>query len=28
MLWVLMLSPQEARRKAGLASPNFWLRSL
>jgi len=25
---VLMLSPQEARRKAGLASPNFWLRSL
>ena len=28
MLWVRMLSPQEARRKAGLVSPNFWLRSL
>lgn len=28
MLWVLMLSPHEARRKAGLLSPNFWLRDL
>jgi hypothetical protein len=28
MLWVLMLSPREARRKAGLSSPSFWLRDL
>jgi transposase len=28
MLWVLMLSPIEARRKAGLLSPHFWLRDL
>lgn len=28
MLWVLMLSPSEARRKAGMVSPNFWLRDL
>ncbi len=28
MLWVLMLSPAEARRKAGLLSPHFWLRDL
>jgi transposase len=28
MLWVLMLSPPEARRKAGMLSPHFWLRSL
>lgn len=28
MLWVLMLSPTEARRKAGLLSPHFWLRKL
>jgi len=27
-LWVLMLSPAEARRKAGLLSPHFWLRDL
>ena len=27
-LWVLMLSPTEARRKAGLLSPHFWLRDL
>jgi hypothetical protein len=27
-LWVLMLSPTEARRKAGLSSPHFWLRDL
>jgi transposase len=28
MLWVLMLSPTEARRKAGMLSPHFWLRNL
>jgi len=28
MLWVLMLSPIEARRKAGMLSPQFWLRNL
>jgi transposase len=28
MLWVLMLAPREARREAGLLSPNFWLRDL
>ena len=28
MLWVLMLSPTEARRKAGMLSPDFWLRDL
>ena len=28
MLWVLMLSPTEARRKAGMLSPRFWLRDL
>lgn len=28
MLWVLMLSPTEARRKAGMMSLNFWLHSL
>jgi hypothetical protein len=28
MLWVLMLSPTEARRKAGMLSPHFWLRDL
>jgi transposase len=28
MLWVLMLSPPEARRKAGMLSPHFWLRNL
>lgn len=27
-LWVLMLSPNDARRKAGLLSPHFWLRNL
>ena len=27
-LWVLMLSPTEARRKAGMLSPHFWLRNL
>ena len=27
-LWVVMLSPKEARRKAGLLSPHFWLRNL
>lgn len=26
MLWVVMLSPTEARRKAGMLSPHFWLR--
>jgi len=28
MLWVLMLSPTEARRKGGMLSPHFWLRHL
>jgi len=28
MLWVLMLSPTEARRKAGMLSPHFWLRDV
>lgn len=28
MLWVLMLTPAEARRKAGMSSQNFWLRNL
>lgn len=28
MLWVLMLSPADARRKAGMRSPHFWLRDL
>jgi transposase len=27
-LWVLMLSPADARRKAGMSSPHFWLRDL
>ncbi|MGQ0715099.1 MAG: transposase [Gemmatimonadaceae bacterium] len=27
-LWVLMLSPTEARRKAGMLSRHFWLRDL
>jgi hypothetical protein len=26
--WVLMLTPQQARRKAGMASKHFWLRKL
>lgn len=26
MLWVLMLSPIESRRKAGMLSPHYWLR--
>jgi transposase len=26
--WILTLSIQEARRKAGILSPNFWLKSL
>jgi len=26
--WVLMLTPQQARRKAGMASKHFWLRNL
>jgi len=28
MLWVLMLTPTQARRKAGMLSPHFWLRDL
>jgi hypothetical protein len=28
VLWVLMLWPTEARRKAGMLSPHFWLRNL
>jgi hypothetical protein len=28
MLWVLLLSPTEARRKAGVLSAHFWLRDL
>jgi transposase len=28
MLWVVMLSPPEARRKSGMLSPHFWLRNL
>lgn len=28
MLWVLMLSPSDARRKASMSSPDFWLRDL
>jgi len=28
MLWVLMLSPTEARRKAGMLSRHYWLRDL
>jgi transposase len=28
MLWVLMLSPIEARRKAGVLSHHYWLRDL
>jgi len=28
MLWVVMLSPPEARRKSGMLSPHFWLRDL
>lgn len=27
-LWVLLLSPTEARRKAGILSPHFWLSNL
>jgi len=26
--WVLTLTPQQARRKAGMASKHFWLRKL
>jgi hypothetical protein len=26
--WVLGLTPQQARRKAGMTSPHFWLRNL
>jgi len=26
--WVPMLTPQQARRKAGIASQHFWLRKL
>jgi hypothetical protein len=26
--WVLALTPQQARRKAGMASKHFWLRKL
>ena len=26
--WVLGLTPQQARRKAGMTSPDFWLRNL
>jgi hypothetical protein len=26
--WVLMLTPQQARRKASMASKHFWLRKL
>ena len=26
--WVLALTPQQARRKAGMASKRFWLRNL
>jgi transposase len=26
--WVLMLTPQQARRKAGMMSKHFWLRKL
>src|SRR3954449_6230641 len=26
--WVLELTPQQARRKAGMTSPHFWLRNL
>jgi hypothetical protein len=26
--WVLMLTPQQARRKAGMESNHFWLRKL
>ena len=28
MLWVVMLTPAEARRKSGMVSPHFWLRDL
>lgn len=28
MLWVLLLTPTEARRKAGMLSPHFWLKDL
>jgi transposase len=28
LLWVLLLSPTQARRKAGMLSPHFWLRDL
>jgi transposase len=28
MLWLLMLSPLEARRKAGVLSPHYWLRDM
>lgn len=28
MLWVVMLTPTEARRKSGMLSPHFWLRDL
>jgi hypothetical protein len=28
MLWVLLLTTTEARRKAGMLSPHFWLRDL
>jgi len=28
MLWVLLLTPTQARRKAGMLSPHFWLRDL
>jgi transposase InsO family protein len=28
MLWVLLLTPTQARRKSGLLSPHFWLRDL
>jgi hypothetical protein len=26
--WVVTLTPQQARRKAGMASKHFWLRKL
>jgi transposase len=28
MLWVLMLTPTQARRKAGMLSPHFWLKEV
>ncbi|HKO13411.1 MAG TPA: hypothetical protein VJV22_15660 [Acidobacteriaceae bacterium] len=28
MLWILLLTPTQARRKSGMLSPHFWLRDL